>query len=317
MERWKPEYGERYFCVDFGYFGIVCDHCWGILPICDSKFYEVGNVFKTKAEAQAAAEKVKALMLGLHGEQTVTDCNQSAQPTTNSSQLPKLTNDVFYRSDCPLWAVYAAVDKYGSAFFFEIKPSLNTATEKPCIWFSGKAGRIKQIPGKWDASDWQHSLIEIKPLTFCIRKSTLHTLESAANELQAKIKERPAKKSELPDWCKVGEWVFDKAINKYSQVAPEDITEHLQEVCKIIFKGEIVQARLRPYNAKEMMGLVGKVICGNDTDFRAMIVYADGGTNRVETIHYDYDAEELARCYNIDGKPCGVLEHLENGEWVE
>jgi hypothetical protein len=276
-ERWKPENGERYFCVDFGYFGIVSDHCWGILPICDSKFYEVGNVFKTKAEAQAAAEKVKALMLGLHGEQTVTDCNQ----------LPKLTVEVFDRPDCPKWAMYAAVTPHGSLLFFAEKPIIVKNENNFEKWNTDKNWYYGGM-GYFDTSDWQNSLIE-----------------------------RPIKETKLPDWCKVGEWVYDKAINRYSQVAAEDITEGFQEVCKYISKGEIVPARLRPYNADEMLELVGKVICGNDTDFRAMIVYADGGTNRVETIHYDYDAEELARCYNIDGKPCGVLEHLKNGEWVK
>ena len=66
-----------------------------------------------------------------------------------------------------------------------------------------------------------------------------------------------------------------------------------------------------------MMGLVGKVLCGNDTNFRAFILYADCSLDKIETLHYDYDAEELARDYTIDGQPAGVLEHLENGEWVK
>lgn len=253
-------------------------------------------------------------------EQTVTDCNQ----------LPKLTDDVFYRPDCPLWAVYAAVDKYGSAFFFEIKPSLNTATEKPCIWFSGKAGRIKQISGKWDASNWQHSLIEIKPLTFCIRKSTLHALESAANELQAKIKERPAKKSELPDWCKVGEWVYYRGYRKIIEVKAlklvlesthcGNLTVYPEEIGK-----EVKQARLRPWNFEEAPYHL-KVKEKNWSRASEELAFLSGrsgkwgylvGAKDSECLAF-YSLEEMKIRYRtLDGEPCGVLEHLENGEWVE
>jgi hypothetical protein len=30
-----------------------------------------------------------------------------------------------------------------------------------------------------------------------------------------------------------------------------------------------------------------------------------------------YDANDLLRQFTIDNEPCGVLEHLENGEWVK
>lgn len=136
---------------------------------------------------------------------------------------------------------------------------------------------------KFDATDWSNSLIE-----------------------------HPVK---LPDWCKVGEWVFDKAINKYSQVAPEDITEHLQEVCKSISKGEIVQARLRPYNEEEMKALVGKVVVCRDGVF--LVLHYCPSLNKICVKDNYYNALELVDDFTMDGKPCGVLAHLENGEWVE
>lgn len=221
-------------------------------------------------------------------EQTVTDCNQ----------LPKLTAEVFDRPDCPEWAMYAAVHNE-KLFFTDQKPEIN---EHGLFVSANDAARIEKILA----------------IPF---KSSEHYL--------SQVIKRPAKKSELPDWCKVGEWVwingrpdrlYYNGYGKITQVEPYiDVLMGTDDNAPntSISLDSLSPARLRPYNAEEMKSLVGKIICGNDTNFRAMIVYADGVSGVVETIHYDYDAEELAQSYTIDGKPCGKLEHLENGEWVE
>lgn len=199
----------------------------------------------------------------------------------DSNPLPKLTTEVFYREDCPAWAEYAAVNREGTVTIF-----LNKPTTCGSFWSDRKTYWEHTFrDDRFDASDWQNSLIE-----------------------------RPSK---LPDWCKVGEWVFDKVINKYSQVTTEAITEHLQEVFKSLAKGEIVQSRLRPYTAAEMKVLVGKVIEDKKTsDLRFVAGYCNR-TERIYAGQNNFNADLLLSDFTIDGQPCGVLEHLEDGEWVE
>jgi hypothetical protein len=83
------------------------------------------------------------------------------------------------------------------------------------------------------------------------------------------------------------------------------------------FMGDCVEARKRPFNAEEMKALVGKVIGdGNRIDLIFSFTTKD---KKVETNYAFYDAELLMDGnFTIDGKPCYVLEHLnDKGEWVE
>jgi hypothetical protein len=61
-------------------------------------------------------------------------------------------------SDAPEWAVCAAVDKDGEAYYYNSKPT----GKNDCSWYwNWEAGiEHRQIHGKFDASDWQKSLIE-------------------------------------------------------------------------------------------------------------------------------------------------------------
>lgn len=134
-------------------------------------------------------------------------------------------------------------------------------------------------------------------------------------------------KTTLPDWCKVGEWVYVKEESAYAKV--ESIghigsnlvlypdKRMLLDRSNGYIRDQVVQARLRPYNAKEMRGLVGKVLeWGNNSELvisyneAEVEVYVD---RMWCTAEYLMDNE-----YTIDGKPCGKFEHLnDNGEWVE
>lgn len=205
------------------------------------------------------------------------------EPSTSSSQLPKLTAEVFDRPDCPDWAKWAAVDMGGKAFWYASHPVLSNEA-----WLHLAYKRI--FGDLFDYSDWQNSLIE-----------------------------RPAK---LPDWCKVGEWVWVKSAETYEQI--EEI-EGRNIICGTMFFDvgaigkTVFEARLRPFNAEEMRGLVGKVLTSNSrsTSFSFLVVYAEGDGSFIESYRFKYTAEELKDHFTIDGSPCGVLEHLENGEWVE
>lgn len=211
-ERWKPECGETYYYI--ASMGVVSGYAWRDYSL-DSLYYDSGNCFKTKAEAEAAAKKVKALLLSLH--EPVTDCSQ------------------------------------------------------------------------------------------------------------------------LPEWCKVGEWVyyFDEVdghsyqkidridgkyiyfYKKFDSSKPSDPSVS-DRVVYSVFIENTKQAHLRPCNAKEMKALVGRAV---DSDYGTFLVtkfYADGGSGEVCIDSIYYDADKLLDEFTIDNAPCGVLEHLnENGEWVE
>ena len=108
-ERWKPGKREIYFYVgrDFEAYNAI----W-LEDFPEKNRWQKGNCFKTEAEAQAAAEKVKALLLSLHDNGgNLPDNDESLQ----DKKLPKLTAEVFNRPDCPEWAKYAAVNRNNTA----------------------------------------------------------------------------------------------------------------------------------------------------------------------------------------------------------
>ena len=80
----------------------------------------------------------------------------------------------------------------------------------------------------------------------------------------------------------------------------------------------IRQARLRPYNAEEMKALMGKMIeKGPSMHIVTGLENVFGNECMVHVNGCFYSANDLLLQFTIDGKPCGVLEHLENGEWVK
>ena len=137
-------------------------------------------------------------------------------------------------------------------------------------------------------------------------------------------------KPELPEWCKVGAWVWFKGdkdtgydpgyfkINAIGYNGMENViyADGITNVPLSVVK----QARLRPWTYKEAIGKI--VFWKGDYDYQenaAMIVGADtDGDFSLYTVG-PVTAEELTKeiYYQPDGSPCGVLEHYENGEWVE
>lgn len=77
------------------------------------------------------------------------------------SELPKLTQEVFYRPDCPEWAQWAAVNQDGKAWWYENLPDREAENwiGVPCL--NTLHSRCRIINDQlFDASDWEHSLIE-------------------------------------------------------------------------------------------------------------------------------------------------------------
>jgi hypothetical protein len=162
------------------------------------------------------------------------------------ANLPKLTAEVFDRPDCPEWAKWAAVDKCRNAMWYEGEPKVVGS-----VFWNSQRGQIQKIPGKFDASDWQNSLIE-RP------KNRVNWADIAEILRNSKLTFKE-KKQELPDWCKVGEWVY-LCNGTYSRIVSiNDCHVNLANgisVGKNSIHEEMVPARLRPYNAEEMRGLV-------------------------------------------------------------
>ena len=138
-------------------------------------------------------------------------------------------------------------------------------------------------------------------------------------------------KPNLPEWCKIGAWVwfrgdkffgYDPEYLKITAIGHNGKENVIDCGKKINFPLSVVkQARLRPWTYKEAIGKI--VFWKGDYDYQenaAMIVGADtDGDFSLYTVG-PVTAEELTKeiYYQPDGSPCGVLEHKnENGEWVE
>ena len=106
-------------------------------------------------------------------------CKECAnyKPKEEPKKLPKLTQEVFNRPDCPEWAQYAAVDSEGKARWYQSRPWLSWHEGYWCGYDE------KSIPGKWDFSHWKKSIVE-KPCHLgytIITRNSLVDLERIAN----------------------------------------------------------------------------------------------------------------------------------------
>lgn len=91
-EKWKPKICEPYWFIDRD--GDVRYHLWTEWDS-DNDKYDFGNCFRTKEEAEAAAEKVKALLLSLHEPEAV---NSQKTPIFESLQQEDCKKRAFVRS---------------------------------------------------------------------------------------------------------------------------------------------------------------------------------------------------------------------------
>ena len=313
-KKWKPKKGETYWSFDF--YGNVHQRTYDGDSF-DSQLMALGNMFERKKEAESAFEKTKAFLLSL--QEPVTDCNQ----------LLKLTAEVFDRPDCPEWAKFAVVDVQGLAYWYQYPP---LADERIGVW-KAWGNKRQLIDGFFDRSDWQNSLIERPEKKQASSDENLRNVKYRVfdedYQREQYIDFLKNKKSELavfPEWCKVGEWVYSPCCCDPNKGTYFKVTQ-INGVCiigeeNVCHVDNAVRARLRPYNTEEMQALVGKIICWDRrekiyiveccADFYGEISVYFGGN--------EHSAKDLivGKYILSDGKPCGVLEHLnENGEWVE
>lgn len=166
-KRWKPEYGGYYYFMDS--VGTVNSLTWRD-DTADNLYYEMGNCFRTSDEAEAAAVKVRALLLGLH----------DVQPT-KCTKLPKLTADVFDREDCPKWARWATVNADGTSQWYNKRPSFNSYNNS---WYPDCTDCLNRaIEGEYDASGYENSLIE-RPAKLPAKDGSAHVATGEVGNLQ-------------------------------------------------------------------------------------------------------------------------------------
>lgn len=161
---------------------------------------------------------------------------------------------------------------------------------------------------------------------FCLLfgdKADWHEVVDSAENAQT-TNDQFGNSEQLPDWVKVGNLVYCSKTGNYGEIKTiKDNKIYLRlintdEVLPVKLNMVLKNgrpARKRPFNADEIKSLIGKVLRGDKFDFCALITYTEAET--IETQHFTYTSDELINDYTIDGKPCYVLEHLENGEWVE
>ena len=149
-ERWKPEINEQFWCLDTCMQPVpTTNNGWRI----DQTRIAIGNCFKTEAEAQAAAEKVKALLL-LDLQPT---CNQLA-PNLQDKQLPEWVTVGGY--------VYDPLHGYGEIVF---------ASEKHFhVEFDGHAAEysLENVPELKQARLRQYTAAELRKLVGTIIEET-------------------------------------------------------------------------------------------------------------------------------------------------
>lgn len=280
MPRWKPKVNDIYYFVHaLGH--VERDHYDGHQY--DNMLYNTGNCFRTKEEAEAAAEKVKALFLSLH-----------------EAELPKLTIEVFNREDCPSWAKYAAVDSDGMAYYYSDLPNIGIMCWKSAINGRGALELRDEKDNSiiFDSSDWKNSLIERPNIESVPEWCQIGAyLWRAAFSCYVKVH----------DVTGTNVYLTDRDSNiSYS-------------ISSNLIKKFYSPARIHYYTAEEMEKLVGECLVGPDRKISLVTGFnPDDSTVCIGEKWYSAQALRICNWSRTDGSPCGAFEHLnEKGEWVK
>lgn len=166
------------------------------------------------------------------------------------------------------------------------------------------------------------TLEDMKRFDLARKASDIYATAKEIKEGAAEIECAENGKSEsfwdLPEWAAVNKWIYNIKKHEYFKIL------HLNQLAWIsdeIKNGDYIEARQRPFNAEEMEALVGKVYESACCTF--LVAGYDMRKKSIKVNELWFDSEELmngkksVKPLLINGKPCYVLEHLENGEWVE
>lgn len=120
----------------------------------------------------------------------------------------------------------------------------------------------------------------------------------------------------LPDWCKPDKIVWIDPTNEplsrgYMEILFIEGKSLILETGRIDFQQEIIKkTRLRKWRPAEA---IGKVVIVDEVYY--VISGSDEGMAWIGNTFIRLD-DLLKKSKQPDGSPCGVLEHLEDGEWV-
>ena len=127
--------------------------------------------------------------------------------------------------------------------------------------------------------------------------------------------EEKTKVEETPSWCTIRSIVYHQ--NEYFTVIGEvGFTEVILSNGKQVSIHELAEARLRPFNKKEKCELLGKVV--ENKESKNVFLIHSVTDSKIGIGQVFINKEAFLKNYTFDdGSPCGVYEHLENGEWVQ
>lgn len=240
---------------------------------------------------------------------------ESAPKPLSEAILPKLTAAVFDREDCPDDAVCAVVgDADGNAYWLTTQPSLQdnhwvyTTTMLEKLLLVEKQHRI---PGNFDSTDWQHSLIERPAKEKEVSKEDVekfvkNNLNQGYLLVNGELKPMEPK---LPDWVKVGAWVWCadcRAERKIEKINGNRITVRFPAPDATSYTGDISEfkpARVRPWTFEEAPYLFKT----KDDVFVFVFLVREWGYFAKKEDR-EYTLAEVAELVQADGSPCGVAE---------
>lgn len=197
-------------------------------------------------------------------------------------KAPVLTEEVFYRPDCPRWAQYAAVDFHGMACWFEHAPiAVNGEWQE-------SGGSYQEI-GIYDGSNWFGSVVV-----------------------------RPSSCPALPEWCHQGSYVYSKEEDKYAIIT--DIVGDSEDIClcdsmsevsppidKSLFLKNWEYVNVVPYEWFDIRNLVQTIL--RSKDFTATVMGYDHSKKAVLVNNVWMKPHDLILhgFFKEDGKPCGSI----------
>jgi hypothetical protein len=123
----------------------------------------------------------------------------------------------------------------------------------------------------------------------------------------------------LPDWCKVGEWVYSRFGGYDEIIAIQDfrIATHRQKYsAEYINEGNVVHAYLRPFNSWELKNLVGKILVNKKTRNMNLVTDYIYEVGKIDPLCHTatvcvggaiLTAEDLLENFTMEGYPCGHL----------
>lgn len=163
------------------------------------------------------------------------------------------------------------------------------------------------------------------PTLCCVRAhATCHWRKAENQEVEA-----PA--PIIPDWCRTGAWVYVTPDNSepfyckiygvtYSRVhntTEVQVTLDGKSLVGVFTWSNVQRARLRPWDADELKSMVGEVFEMGNGDLTLCLGYQRDIADLI-FVGKLMSAQSFAESdWKLDGLPCGVLEHYEQGEWVK